>query len=64
MSYNTAFYYGCLALFGNDIYPSRQYETFIGAVVNFYGSVIIGLLIGEFSSLLNKMNARDNEEID
>jgi hypothetical protein len=62
-SYFTAFYYGCLALFGNEIYPTRQYETLVVALFNLSGSIIVGLLIGEFSALILKMNLIERKEI-
>jgi hypothetical protein len=36
----------------------------MSSVITFSGSIFIGLLIGEFSSLLMKLNARENGEID
>lgn len=61
------FYYGTLSLVANEILPAGPVELMTTTVLVLIGSIVIGLTIGEFSSIITAYTARDrakNEELD
>eukprot|EP00347_Sterkiella_histriomuscorum_P016745 403352016 len=61
------FYYGLLALVGNEMMPSNAMEIGVVSIIIFTGSIIIGTIIGEFSSILGELSLKEreiNEELD
>ena len=47
--------------------PTNQFEVFVATLILLSGSLIIGILIGEFSSIMNDMGEKarkGNEEFD
>ena len=64
-SYVILFYYACLALLGNDYVPTNRLEIIIACTLILIGSLIIGILIGQFSLLLSdadKAKRKSNEQ--
>jgi uncharacterized membrane protein required for colicin V production len=51
-------YYGVLTLLTNDLIPTSTTELNIAILFIFVGVVIVGVLIGEFSDLLDKMTRK------
>lgn len=63
-TYVILFYYACLALLGNDYVPTNRLEIIIACTLILIGSLIIGILIGQFSLLLSdadKAKRKSNE---
>ena len=63
--YAILFYYACLALLGNDYVPTNDFEIIIACALILIGSLIIGILIGQFSLLLSdadKAKRKSNEQ--
>lgn len=56
--YNIFFYYSILTLVTNELMPKSQLEIAVSIVILLIGYMTIGVLIGEFSSILNDMNER------
>jgi hypothetical protein len=56
-----------LLMVGNDVLPTSGYEILVGTLVIISGSIVIGTIIGQFSTILGEMSkkARNlNEEFD
>lgn len=49
------YYYGVLTLVGNELLPSSFSELLTALVMVFVGTIFIGMVIGEFTSLLSNM---------
>jgi len=65
--YLILFYYSVLTLVANDLLPTNYFEVTIAALIILLGSIVIGILIGEFSSILSEISKKarqQNEEID
>lgn len=61
------YYYGTLTVTGSEILPTTTIELLAATLIVFIGAVVFGLTIGEFSSILSAMTARDrakNDEVD
>ena len=64
-TYVILFYYACLALLGNDYVPTNRLEIIVACSLILIGSLIIGILIGQFSLLLSdadKAKRKSNEQ--
>ncbi|CDW86569.1 voltage-gated ion channel superfamily [Stylonychia lemnae] len=65
--YLEVFYYAILALVGNEMNPSNSLEIGVVSIIIFIGSIIIGTIIGEFSTILSEFQLKAkqlNEELD
>lgn len=65
--YNVFFYYSVLTLVTNELMPTNNIEIFSAICILLTGSLVIGILIGEFSSIMSDMSEtvnRQNEEQD
>jgi hypothetical protein len=61
------YYYGMLILVGSEVLPTNNEEVLIIAILAFLGTVFIGVVIGEFASILAAITKRErqvSEEID
>ena len=61
------FYYSVLTLVTNELMPTTGLEVIMASFILLSGSLIIGVLIGEFSSIMNDMGEKarkSNEEFD
>ena len=58
------YYYAVLILTGEELLPTDESELYVATFLAFVGTIMIGLLIGEFSSLLSAItkNERENQE--
>lgn len=56
--YNIFFYYSVLTLVSNELMPTSFVEIMIAIIILLIGSITIGVLIGEFSSILNDMGEK------
>ena len=54
-SYLILFYYGVLILVTNELLPTNGLEVAIGALIIFTGLIVLGMLIGEFSSIMSEI---------
>ena len=54
-AYVIFFYYSVLTLVSNDLLPTNILEVAIAALVILAGSLIIGVIIAEFSNILQEM---------
>lgn len=52
------FYYSVLTIVANELMPTTMMEITLSIGILMTGSLTIGVLIGEFSSILNDMNER------
>ena len=60
-------YYGMLTLVSIDLLPSTSTEILIAIFLICFGSIVIGLTITQFSTLLSQISRKEhaiNEEID
>ncbi|CAI2367321.1 unnamed protein product [Moneuplotes crassus] len=60
-------YYSAIILLGSEILPTNNTELLIATLLVFLCTIFIGIVIGEFASLLSAMSKTDrvkNEEID
>jgi len=62
--YNMFYYYGMLILVGNEVLPSRQTELIVLIILILLGTVFIGMVIGEFASILALMTKNDRKIAD
>jgi len=61
------FYYSVLTLVTNELMPTTNIEILSAICILLTGSLVIGILIGEFSSIMSDMSEtanRQNEELD
>ena len=58
--YIEMFYYAILALVGNEMYPTNSLEIGVVSMVIIAGSIIIGTIVGEFSSILGEISKKAN----
>jgi hypothetical protein len=61
------FYYSVLTLVTNELMPTNNIEILSAICILLTGSLVIGILIGEFSSIMSDMSEtanRQNEELD
>ena len=61
------FYYSVLTLVTNELMPTNNVEILSAICILLTGSLVIGILIGEFSSIMSDMSEtanRQNEELD
>lgn len=61
------FYYSVLTLVSNELVPTTQVEVNFSIIILLTGSLATGVLIGEFSSIMNDMGEKAekaNEEFD
>jgi uncharacterized membrane protein YqjE len=56
--YNIFFYYSVLSLVTSELMPTNRLEVIIATIILFGGTLIIGVLIGEFTSILNDMGEK------
>ena len=56
--YLEVFYYAILALVGNEMNPSNSLEIGVVSIIIFIGSIIIGTIIGEFSTILSEFQMK------
>lgn len=49
------YYYGALTLVANDLLPATEKQTLIAVALYYLGMIIIGMVIGEFTSLLSSI---------
>ena len=54
--YNLFYYYSALILVGNEILPSNRTELLIATILILVSTIFIGIIIGEFASLLSAIN--------
>ena len=47
---------------GTDLYPTSVLELVISILLVFAGAVVVGLIIGEFSSILSAITSREREK--
>ena len=57
-------YYAMLTLQANDLLPTSEIEIFISILLVFIGTIAIGILIGEVSSVLQEMTKKGRQEND
>ena len=65
--YNIFFYYSVLSLVSNELMPTTQLEVLVATLTLLIGTLTVGVLIGEFSSILNDMGEKAekiNEQFD
>ena len=43
---------------GNDIIPTNSIELIMGALIVFVGFMVTGVIVGEFSNLMNNMSKK------
>lgn len=43
---------------GNDILPTNDLELIVGALIVFIGFMVTGVIVGEFSNLMNNMSKK------
>lgn len=55
MPYFTGWYYAALSTFGTETYPTQYLELVASIIVNVAGPVVLGLTIGEFANILDKI---------
>ena len=53
------YYYSIITLIGADIFPTNDTELFASALLVFIGSVLIGILIGQFTNVLLDLNSKE-----
>jgi hypothetical protein len=53
--YNLFYYYGVLTLVGVELVPTNFRELLIALLLACIGTIFIGVVIGEFTSLLSKI---------
>jgi hypothetical protein len=61
------YYYAILTLTGSEILPTNTIELHIATLIVFMGTIVFGLVIGEFSAILSSITAKNravSEEID
>ena len=61
------FYYSLIMITGNEMFPTNSLEIGIASVIIILGSIIIGIIVGEFSSILSEISRKArllNEEMD
>lgn len=49
------YYYGVLTLVSNELLPTNYYEILVATMLVLIGTIFIGLIIGEFTSLLSSI---------
>jgi hypothetical protein len=52
------FYYSLLTMLGNDLLPGSYLEIGTSIIFIFIGSILIGSIIGQFSSILSDMSKK------
>jgi hypothetical protein len=65
--YELLFYYAALILVGNELMPTSGVEVGMAAVITMIGIIVLGVIIGQFSSILSDMSKKQrlaNEEFD
>jgi hypothetical protein len=65
--YNIFFYYAAITLVGSEIIPSDQMELIIATLLIFVSTIFIGMVIGEFASLLSSITKKErlkSDEVD
>ena len=65
--YLMIFYYAAQVIIGSDLIPSNEIEILWGIFIWVIGPVLMGIIIGQFSDLLNDITKRQrlaNEELD
>lgn len=56
--YALDFYYSLLTMVGNDLLPTSFSEMGIATMFIFLGSIVIGSIIGEFSSIMSDISKK------
>ena len=65
--YNLFIYYAAVIIVGNEILPTDQLEMMIATLLLFVSTIFIGVVIGEFASLLSAITKKErlkSEEVD
>lgn len=65
--YNIFYYYSALILVGNEMLPSDFLELLVATFLVFFGTIFIGIVIGEFASILAAITKKErikSEEFD
>lgn len=65
--YNLFYYYAALILVGSEILPTDNGELLFGILLIFVSTILIGMVIGEFASLLASITKKErlkSEELD
>jgi hypothetical protein len=52
------FYYAALTLDGNDLLPQSNLEIAFAALIILLGFIVIGIIIGEFSHVMNELTQK------
>ncbi len=52
------FYYSLLTMVGNDLLPQNDIEIGFSTLFILIGSIVIGTIIGEFSSILSEISKK------
>lgn len=66
-TYSIFFYYSILTLVTNELMPTDNVEVITASMILIIGTIVTGVLIGEFSNAINDMNTaleRSNEELE
>ena len=58
------FYYGVLFMVGNEVIPRGNSELIVATLLVFVGAIVIGLTIGEFSSIVSAYSANERAKTD
>lgn len=53
------YYYGMLTLIGNDLIPTDYSEIIFSIIMGFVGMIFIGMVIGEFTTLLSNLTKHE-----
>ncbi|CAI2365644.1 unnamed protein product [Moneuplotes crassus] len=61
-AYNMFYYYACIILVGSEILPTDNTELLVSTLLLFLGTIFIGMIIGEFASLLSALTKKDREK--
>jgi hypothetical protein len=56
--YILSFYYCLLTMVGNDLLPGSYLEVGFAALFILIGSIVIGTIIGEFSTILSDISKK------
>ena len=55
------FYYSVMFIVSNDLCPTTQLELMVSTVILLVGSITIGVVIGEFSTILHQMGEKQKK---
>lgn len=65
--YALFYYYSAITLMGSEILPTDSLELLVATILVFVGTIFIGVVIGEFASILEAMSRKErmkSEEMD